>query len=52
MATCGQFLTLVGIFFFFMVLGFSHLERRFELDSALGLVRWQKRAHYYLYKIK
>jgi hypothetical protein len=52
MATCGQFLTLVGIVFFFATLLLSHLDRRVSLLSSLGVVRWQKRAHYYLYKIK
>jgi hypothetical protein len=52
MATTGQFLTLVGIFFFFLTLFVSKLDRRVSLVSSLGFVRWQKRVHYYLYKIK
>lgn len=52
MATCGQFLTLVGVFFFFLTLFFSKLDRRVSLISSLGFSRWQKRVHYYLYKIK
>jgi hypothetical protein len=42
----------VGVMLFALVLGISQLERRYSLDSNLGLMRWQKRAHYYLYKAK
>jgi hypothetical protein len=52
MATCGQFLTLVGLSFFFLTIFSSRLERKFSLTSTLGIVRWQKRVHYYLFKIK
>jgi cytochrome c oxidase subunit 1 len=39
MATCGQFLTIVGVMLFALVLGISQLERRYSLDSNLGLMR-------------
>jgi hypothetical protein len=31
---------------------FSKTDRRLIFYSPLGIVRWQKRVHYYLYKIK
>jgi heme/copper-type cytochrome/quinol oxidase subunit 1 len=52
MATCGQFITIIGVTFFLLTLGLSHLEARHVIDSSLGFVTWQKRAHYYLFKIK
>lgn len=52
MATCGQFLSLIGISFFFLTILTSRLDRRLSMTSSLGIARWQKRVHYYLYKIK
>jgi heme/copper-type cytochrome/quinol oxidase subunit 1 len=52
MATCGQFLTMVGVSFFFLNVFVSRLERKSYLAHSLGIARWQKRIHYYLYKIK
>lgn len=52
MATCGQFLTLTGLCFFFLTIFMSRVERKHYLSSSLGFVRWQKRVHYYLYKVK
>jgi hypothetical protein len=52
LATCGQFLSLIGVSWFFIMLGVSHWENRYSLESSLGFVRWQKRAHYYLFKVK
>jgi len=52
MATSGQFITLIGVTFFFLVLGFSHLETKHTIDESFGLSRWLKRVHYYLYKIR
>lgn len=52
MATCGHFLTMVGVAFFFLNVFVSRLERKSYLNSSLGITRWQKRIHYYLYKIK
>jgi heme/copper-type cytochrome/quinol oxidase subunit 1 len=51
MATVGHLITLTGvIFFFFMLIDTIH-ERRSTASSTLGLPRWYKRVHYYLYKI-
>jgi len=52
MATSGQFITLIGVAYFFAAIGLSHADSKHSIDSALGFHRWQKRAHYYLYKIK
>lgn len=52
MATCGQFLSLIGISFFFLTILTSRLDRKLSMSSSLGIVRWQKRVHYYLYKVK
>lgn len=51
-ATCGQFLTLIGISWFFITIAVSHWEERHIMDHSLGFQRWQKRAHYYLFKAK
>jgi heme/copper-type cytochrome/quinol oxidase subunit 1 len=52
MATCGHFLTMIGVAFFFLNVFVSRLERKSYLSYSLGITRWQKRIHYYLYKIK
>lgn len=51
-ATCGHFLTLVGIVFFFLAVLESFFENTVFTSIALGLPRWQKRLHYYLFKLK
>lgn len=51
MATTGHFITLTGIAFFFLMVFDSHLEKRLNSLSSLGIPRWHKRVTYYLYKI-
>lgn len=50
-ATCGHFLTLVGVIFFFCVVFDALLENSFFISIVLGIPRWQKRVHYYFYKL-
>ena len=52
MSTAGHFITLVGIFFFFIMLLDSHLERRLVIPLSLGIPRWNKRILYYIFKIR
>jgi hypothetical protein len=39
MSTAGHFITLVGIFFFFLMLLDSHVERRLAAPLSLGIPR-------------
>lgn len=52
MSTAGHFVTLVGVFFFFLMLLDSHIERRVATPIALGVPRWNKRVSYYIFKIR
>lgn len=52
MSTAGHFITLIGIFFFFLMLLDSHIERRLATPLSLGMPRWNKRVVYYLFKIR
>lgn len=50
-ATCGHFLTLIGVTFFFFVLIDAFFENSYYISSTLGIPRWQKRVHYYFFKL-
>jgi len=52
MSTTGHFIVLIGIFFFFLMLLDSHIERRASTSITLGLPRWYKRISYYIFKIR
>ena len=52
MASVGHFVTLMGVFFFFLMLLDSHIERRVSIPNTLGLPRWHKRIMYYIFKIR
>lgn len=52
MSTSGHFITLIGIFFFFLMLLDSHIERRIATPISLGIPRWNKRVVYYIFKIR
>jgi heme/copper-type cytochrome/quinol oxidase subunit 1 len=52
MSTAGHFVTLVGVFFFFVMLLDSHIERRVATPLSLGIPRWNKRISYYVFKIR
>lgn len=52
MSTAGHFITLVGVFFFFLMLLDSHIERRVATPLTLGVPRWNKRISYYIFKIR
>ena len=52
MASVGHLTTLIGVFFFFLMLLDSHVERRIAIHSTLGIPRWHKRVLYYIYKIR
>ena len=51
-ATCGHMLSMVGVVFFFITLLEAAIENSSFLAPGLGLSRWQKRVHYYFFKIK
>lgn len=52
MATSGHMLALVGAVFFFAAILESSFENSVFTSPNLGLPRWQKRIHYYLFKLK
>lgn len=52
MSTTGHFITLIGVFSFFLMITDSHFERRVSTSTTLGLPRWYKRISYYIYKIR
>lgn len=52
MSTAGHFVTLVGVFFFFLMLLDSHIERKVATPLTLGIPRWNKRISYYIFKIR
>ncbi len=52
MSTSGHFITLIGIFFFGLMLLDSHIERRIATPLSLGIPRWNKRVSYYIFKIR
>lgn len=52
MATCGHMLSMVGAVFFFAAVLESCFENCVFTSPNLGLPRWQKRIHYYLFKLK
>lgn len=52
MSTAGHFITLIGIFFFFLMLFDSHIENKIATPSTLGIPRWNKRLAYYIFKIR
>ena len=52
MATAGHFITLIGVFFFFLMLVDSHIEKKVATPLSLGIPRWHKRVQYYLFKIR
>lgn len=52
MSTTGHFITLLGIFCFFLVILDAHWSRRTSTPTHLGLPRWHKRIQYYTFKIR
>ena len=52
MSTAGNFIILIGTFFFFLMLLDSHIERRIATPLSLGIPRWNKRVVYYIFKIR
>ena len=52
MSSVGHFVTMISIFFFFLMLLDSHVERRVATPSSLGIPRWHKRVLYYIFKIR
>jgi heme/copper-type cytochrome/quinol oxidase subunit 1 len=52
MSTAGHFVTMTGVFFFFLMLLDSHIERRVSVLHSLGVPRWHKRINYYIFKIR
>lgn len=52
MSTSGHFITLLGVFFFFLMILDSHFEHRLAVPLSLGIPRWNKRVIYYIFKIR
>ena len=52
MASVGHFVTLVGVFFFFLMMLDSHIEKKVATPLSLGIPRWHKRIQYYIFKIR
>jgi heme/copper-type cytochrome/quinol oxidase subunit 1 len=51
LATCGHFLTLIGIFFFFFGILDANIEKKNSILLHFGIPKWGKRVHYYFFKI-
>lgn len=52
MSTTGHLITLIGVFFFFLMLIDSHIERRLVTPITFGMPRWNRRIVYYIFKIR
>lgn len=52
MASVGHLLTIISVFFFFLMLGDSFLEKKIHVHSHLGMPRFHKRISWYLFKIR
>lgn len=52
LATCGHFLTLLGILFFFLGILDSNIEKKQSILLHFGIPKWTKRIHFYTFKIK
>jgi heme/copper-type cytochrome/quinol oxidase subunit 1 len=52
LATCGHFLTLLGLVFFFLGILDSNIEKKQAILLHFGIPKWTKRIHFYNFKIK
>ena len=52
MASAGHLITMVGVFFFFITLIDSFLEKKIPTFHFYGIPRFYKRSSYYLFKIR
>ena len=52
MATTGHLITMIGVFFFFLMLLDSHIERKVPDFYSFGVPRFYKRVSYYIYKLR
>ena len=52
LATCGHFLTLLGLVFFFLGILDSNIEKKQSILLHFGIPKWTKRIHFYTFKIK
>nr|YP_010183552.1 cytochrome c oxidase subunit 1 [Paramecium gigas]QVG61501.1 cytochrome c oxidase subunit 1 [Paramecium gigas] len=52
LATCGHFLTMIGVFFFFFGIFDSNAEKTYPILSHFGIPKWSKRINYYVFKIR
>lgn len=52
LATAGHILTLISIFFFFIMLLDSHILNKSYVINNFYIPRWHNRINYYLFKIK
>jgi len=51
MSSLGHLLTLISIFFLFLMIGDTIIEKKFYTNIFLGFPRLHKRINYYLFKI-
>lgn len=51
MATSGHFVTMTGVFYFYLMLFDSHKEKKINTNFTFGVPRFNKRVLYYIFKI-
>ncbi len=51
MATSGHFVTMTGVFYFYLMLFDSHKEKKVNTNFTFGVPRFNKRVLYYIFKI-
>ena len=51
MSSVGHLITLMSIFFFYLMFFDSILEKKYYFSKNLGIPRFYKRINYYLFKI-
>ena len=51
MSSVGHLITLMSIFFFYLMFFDSILEKKYYFSKNLGIPRFNKRVSYYLFKI-
>jgi hypothetical protein len=52
MASAGHFITMIGVFFFFVTIIDSFIEKKVPTFNFYGIPRFYKRSSYYLFKIR
>jgi cytochrome c oxidase subunit 1 len=52
LSSIGHFITLISVFFFFLMLLDSFIENKINVSNTLGIPRFNKRINYYFFKIR